>query len=104
MAHSLLTPHRRLQTRARAGAFPVVFGVLLCGWLAGGVAHAKPDKHAAGGDPYDAAREAEARLDYKAVIANGTAALDMANTHERLVTLYSLLGTAYGVLGRNEDA
>ena len=28
----------------------------------------------------------------------------MANTHERLVNLYALLGTAYGVLGKSEES
>ncbi len=76
------------------------------GGLSGGLAHAKPatDRASDSADPYDAAREAEARLDYKAVIIHATSALEMANSHERLVNLYTLLGTANGVLGKNDDA
>lgn len=65
------------------------------------MAHAKPGS---GTDPYDAARDAEARLDYKAVIVSATAALAMPNSHDRLVTLYRLLGTASGVLGKTQDS
>src|SRR5262245_55828586 len=66
------------------------------------VAQAKP--RGDGGDPYDAARDAEARLDYRGVVNHATKALEMANSHERLVNLYRLLGTANGVLGKTEDA
>ncbi len=31
-------------------------------------------------------------------------ALEQAQTHDRLVNLYQMLGSAYGVLGKNEDA
>ena len=55
-------------------------------------------------DPYDAAHEAESNLDYKTVVTQATEALKLANSHERLVELYRLLGTANGVLGRNDDA
>lgn len=81
---------------------------LLSTWLAVGqsASYAKPpaDKHPAAEDPYDAARDAESRLDYKAVIFYGNDALEKANTHERIVNLYALLGTAYAVLGRNDEA
>jgi len=72
----------------------MVFGI-------GNLAHAK-DKPA--GDPYDAAREAEGRLDYKGVLNNAAKALELANSHERLVNLYRLMGTASAVLGKTEDA
>jgi hypothetical protein len=70
--------------------------------LASNFGHAKP---AEGEDPYEAARAAEARLDYRAVINNAKAALELSNnSHERLVKLYELLGTANGVLNKVEEA
>ena len=61
--------------------------------------------HAKGGaDPYDAARDAEGRLDYKAVVRNASEALESAQTHDRLVQLYRMLGTAQGVLGKSQEA
>lgn len=67
-------------------------------------AQARPTERRAVGDPYDAARDAEARLDYKAVVTYASQALELPNTHERLVNLYRLLGTANGVLGKSDDA
>jgi hypothetical protein len=55
-------------------------------------------------DPYDAAKDAEGRLDYKAVVAQAKRALGMPQTHDRLVEIYRLLGTANGVLGHNDEA
>jgi len=70
-------------------------------FLVTGVAWAKPDKDA---NPFEAAREAEAQLNYKAVLMNASRALEMANPHEQLVQLYRMLGTANGVLGKSNDA
>src|SRR6476620_5252842 len=55
-------------------------------------------------DPYDAARGAEGRLDYKAVLYNASKALDMPQSHERLVNLYQMLGTACALLGKSGEA
>ena len=55
-------------------------------------------------DPYDAAREAEGRLDYKAVLMNASRALEQPQTHERLVNLYQMLGTACALLGKPGEA
>jgi hypothetical protein len=55
-------------------------------------------------DPYEAARDAEARLDYRHLITDATRALEMPQSHEHLVTLYRMLGTANGVLGHSEAA
>src|SRR5581483_7405001 len=69
--------------------------------LAASLGRAKPPEPA---DPYDAARDAEGRLDYKSVLTHATRALDVANNHERLVNLYQMLGTANAVLGKTEAA
>jgi len=61
-------------------------------------------KPAGGADPYDAARDAEGRLDYKAVVVQSNRALETAQTHDRLVNLYRLLGTANALVGKNQDA
>jgi hypothetical protein len=71
--------------------------------LAAPVSHAKPPP-AEPADPYEAARDAEARLDYKSVVTQATRALDLVNTHDRLVNLYQMLGTANAVLGKTEPA
>jgi hypothetical protein len=76
----------------------LVASLALCATFLGGRARAAP------ADPYDAAHDAEARLDYRAVLASATEALKQANSHERLVELYRLLGTANAVLGKNDDA
>jgi hypothetical protein len=55
-------------------------------------------------DPYDAAREAEGRLDYKAVLRNASTALESAQSHDRLVNLYQMLGTACALLGKSGEA
>jgi hypothetical protein len=90
MAHSLRINH--YSTLAAA----VVFFTLA------GLAQAKPADPAA--DPYDAARDAEAQLNYKQVVIQANRALEGANSHERLVNLYRMLGTANGVLGKGDDA
>lgn len=78
--------------------FASLFFVFACG-----TAQAKPaDKAEA--DPYDAARDAEAQLNYKQVVIQANRALESANSHERLVNLYRMLGTANGVLGKGDDA
>jgi hypothetical protein len=82
MAHPLLT---RL----------VALGI----FLGAGAAWAKGDT-----DPYEAARDAEAQLNYKAVLMNASRALETAQPHEHLVQLYRMLGTANGVLGKSNDA
>jgi len=90
MAHSQrITYHSTL-------AAAVVF---LC--LGSAPTWAKPAEAA---DPYDAARDAEAQLNYKQVIIQANKALEAANSHERLVNLYRILGTSNGVLGKGEDA
>jgi hypothetical protein len=71
-----------------------------------GVAWAKPadNKGASEADPLGAARDAEGRLDYKGVIVHAQAALEQPQSHENLVALYQMLGTAYGVLGKSDQA
>jgi hypothetical protein len=59
---------------------------------------------AAPADPYDAAREAEGRLDYKQVLFNASKALELPQSHERLVNLYQMLGTACALLGKSGEA
>jgi hypothetical protein len=68
--------------------------------LACGTAWAKPEA-----DPFDAARDAEAQLNYKGVLLHASRALETtAQSHEHVVQLYRMLGTAAGVLGKTNDA
>jgi hypothetical protein len=55
-------------------------------------------------DPYEAARDAEASLNYKSVLSHATKALEVAQTHERLVNLYQMLGISNAVLGHTDAA
>src|SRR5688572_18323980 len=71
--------------------------------LVASVSQAKPAAPTAA-DPYDAARDAEARLDYKSAVTQAQKALALPQTHERLVILYRILGTANGVLGKSDEA
>src|SRR5215510_2846947 len=63
-------------------------------------AYAKPEAP----DPYDAARDAEGRLDYKNVLNNAHKALDLTQTHDRLVEIFRLMGTANALLGKGDAA
>src|SRR5258706_12478677 len=55
-------------------------------------------------DPYEAERDAESQLNYKSVLMNASRALESAQSHEHLVQLYRMIGTANGVLGKSNDA
>ena len=92
----------------RHGAPSLFAGALAALLLFPSFGQAKPaapaDKPVVAADPFEGAREAENRLDYKAVVANASKALESAQPHDRLVTLYRMLGTAQAVLGKNQEA
>jgi hypothetical protein len=85
---------------SRRAKLDVVIGVIiLFACSLGHQAWAKPEDN-----PYEAARDAEARLDYKSALKYSKLALERANTHDQLVTIYRILGTSNALLGKTEDA
>ncbi len=87
---------------AQSLRFGVKLMVVASFLLAAGAARAKGPPDAA--DPYEAARDAQEKLDYKTVIREGSRALDGPLAHDKLINLYQMLGTAYAALGKTEPA